>query len=72
MDDQIEADIDRLLERFARELEGVEVTDELFVDRERSTRTPAPRPAPEGFRMRILANAPSSDGERIFAERRSW
>ena len=72
MDDHIEADIDRLLERFARELEGVEVSDELFSDRAHTTRTPRPRPGDNDFRMRIFANAPKSDGERIFAERRSW
>jgi phage FluMu gp28-like protein len=72
MDDHIEADIDRILEGFSRTLSDIDVTEELFVDRERSTRSPLVTAAPDGFRMRVLANAPKSDGERIFAERRSW
>ena len=72
MDDHIEADIDRILEGFAQLLEGVEVTDELFVERERTLRTPEAKKINEGFRERLFANAPSSDGDRILAERRSW
>ena len=72
MDDRIEADIDRLLDGFASLLADVEVSEDLFLDREVSTRSPVPVPMIDGFRVRILANAPSSDGERILAERRSW
>lgn len=71
-DQEIEADVERILARFAEELEDVEVEDGFFIERDRSTRDPKARDAPEGFRDRMLSNAPKSDGERLYAEKRSW
>lgn len=71
-DARIEADVERILARFAKELEAVEIEDGFFVERDRNTRVPKARDAPDGFRDRMLANAPKSDGERLYAEKRSW
>ena len=68
----IEQDVERILSAFAERLEGIEVSDEAFLQRERSLRAPEPRDAPPGFKARMLDNAPKTDGESIVAEKRSW
>lgn len=68
----IESDVERILAAFAKQLEGVEVSDDIFVERESSTRTPQARDFDPEFKERMLTNAPRTDGERIIAEKRSW
>ena len=73
---KIEKEAKQILDKFAKALEKVEAEHDLnfYVDREEFERVEKieEKKIEEGFKKRLLENAPANDGDFIIAEKGAW
>ncbi len=70
--EQIAKDAKKIMDEFIEELEGVKLTEDFGVERKADMRTSFDDERDEGFRERMLKNAPSERKGFIVAEKKSW
>ena len=62
-----------IMDEFVKALGKVgDISGDVGLEREQTTREAKQAKADKGFRERMLKNAPKKDSDRIIAERKSW
>lgn len=69
---EIEAKAKSIMEGFSEKLEGVELGEEILIERDDCEREEEDVENDSEFRNRIFKNAPNARGDFIVAEKKSW
>lgn len=70
--DKIRQQAKDIMDEFARALEGLELEEDLGIERSEQTRVPNAWEPDEEFRERFLKNAPKTKDGYLAAEKKKW
>lgn len=71
-EEKIKEEAKKIMDGFMAELGEIEVKEEFGLVRDEQIREPQEKRQDDGFKERMLKNAPKTKGDSIVAEKKSW